>query len=149
MIGRALRAWRTWRRSRPFWGGLLIILGGSEILLSERVPLRVIVHVGPEGVAGFLLPVIMVLCGLLLWFNPQQRLFYSILVALMSLGTWVTSNLGGFVIGMVLGIVGASLAFGWTDQQRRTSGGIPGDETKPARRIAIAGWVVRGRSRPR
>jgi Family of unknown function (DUF6114) len=114
MIGRWWRAWRHWRRSRPFWGGLLIVLGAAEILLTERLPLRVILHLGVQGIAGYLLPVVMILCGLLLWFNPSQRVFYSILAVLLSLGTWVTSNLGGFIIGLVLGVVGGSLAFAWT-----------------------------------
>lgn len=105
---------RHWRRSRPFWGGLLVTLGGAEILVTERVPLRVFLHVGPQGIAGYLLPIVMVLCGLLLWFNPSQRIFYAILAVLLSLGTWVTSNLGGFIIGLLLGLVGGSLAFGWT-----------------------------------
>jgi len=31
--GRSLRAaFRAWRRSRPFWGGLLLVLGGLELL---------------------------------------------------------------------------------------------------------------------
>lgn len=106
-------AFRNWRRSRPFWGALLVNLGGLEILYSEKAPLKVVVHLGPLGVAGYLLPLIMLLCGLLLWFNPAQRTFYSILSVLLSLGTWITSNLGGFVIGLLLGVVGGSLAFGW------------------------------------
>lgn len=114
MIGHAWSAWRHWRRTRPFWGGLLIVLAGAEILLSERLPLRVILHLGVQGIAGYLLPAVMVLCGLLLWFNPAQRVFYSILAVVLSLGTWITSNLGGFVIGLVLGVVGGSLAFAWT-----------------------------------
>jgi hypothetical protein len=44
MIGRGRRAWRRWRRTRPFWGGLLILLAGAEILVTELVPLRVILH---------------------------------------------------------------------------------------------------------
>jgi Family of unknown function (DUF6114) len=108
------RGWRHWRRSRPFWGGLLITLGGAEILTSERAPLRVVLHFGVGGLAGLLVPVIMVICGLLLLFNPQQRLFYSILAVLMSLASWATSNLGGFLVGMILGLVGGSLAFAWT-----------------------------------
>lgn len=46
--------------------------------------------------AGHLLPTLMVLIGLLILFNPAQRLFYSILGVLLSLGTWPTSNLGAF-----------------------------------------------------
>ncbi len=121
----AWRAWRRWRRGRPFLGGLLIALGGAEILLTERVPLRVILHIGPEGVAGYLLPAVMVLCGLLLWFTPQQRVFYSVLAVLLSLGTWITSNLGGFVVGLALGVVGGSLAFGWAPGVRRRREAAP------------------------
>jgi hypothetical protein len=125
VIGRAWRSWRHWRRSRPFWGGLLILLAAAEILVTERVPIRIILHLGAEGIAGYLLPTVMVVCALLLWFNPQQRLFYSILTVLLSLGTWVTSNLGGFVVGMVLGVVGASLAFGWQVPVRTTDKSLP------------------------
>jgi Family of unknown function (DUF6114) len=125
VIGRAWRAWRHWRRSRPFWGGLLILLGAAEILVTERVPLRVILHIGPEGIAGYLLPIIMIVCGLLLWFNPQQRLFYSIIAVLVTLGTWITSNLGGFVLGLFLGVVGSSLAFGWRIPARTTEKSLP------------------------
>jgi hypothetical protein len=110
---RAWLAWRRWRRSRPFWGGLLVLFAGVEVLLTEKAPLPVIIHYGPQGVAGFLIPVVMVLCGLLLWFNPAQRAFYSILAVLLSLGTWITSNLGGFFIGLLFGMIGGSLAFAW------------------------------------
>ncbi|HEU5352971.1 MAG TPA: DUF6114 domain-containing protein [Actinocrinis sp.] len=111
---RAWVAFRHWRRSRPFWGGLLITAGGVEILFTEKAPLGVVLHVGTQGLAGYLLPAMMILCGLLLWFAPQQRTFYSVLSVLLALGTWLTSNLGGFLIGMVLGLIGGSLAFGWT-----------------------------------
>ena len=104
---------RGWRRSRPFWGGLFVILGGGEILFSEKAPLRVIVHFGLTGLAGYLIPSVMVLCGVLMVFNPAQRMFYSILAVLLALATWPTSNLGGFLIGMLLGLIGGSLGFAW------------------------------------
>jgi hypothetical protein len=109
----AFGAWYRWRHNRPFWGGLLVLLGGGEMLLSEQAPLPVVIHVGIEGLAGYLLPAILLLCGLLLWFSPEQRTFYSILAVLLSLGSWITSNLGGFFVGMALGLVGGSLAFAW------------------------------------
>jgi hypothetical protein len=117
---RAWAAWRRWRRTRPFWGGLLVILAGLEILLTVRTPLRVLIHVGPQGLAGYLVPTVMVLCGLLLWFTPAQRLFYSVVAVLMALTSWVTSNLGGFLVGLLLGLVGGSLAFAWAPGPRRS-----------------------------
>ncbi|MFE4518981.1 DUF6114 domain-containing protein [Kitasatospora sp. NPDC056783] len=108
---------RDWRGRRPFWGGLLVTLGGAEILFTLKAPLPVILHIGMEGLAGYLVPAVMVLCGLLILFNPAQRLFYSFVAVLASLGTWLTSNLGGFVIGMMLGVVGSCLTFGWLPDQ--------------------------------
>jgi hypothetical protein len=115
---------RGWRRTRPFWGGLIALLGGIEILLSERAPVAVVVHLGAQGLAGYVVPVVLVLCALLLWFNPAQRIFYSILAVLAALASFITSNLGGFVLGMLLGIVGGSLAFAW----------VPGEPPRPRRR---------------
>ncbi|MFJ3646486.1 DUF6114 domain-containing protein [Streptomyces murinus] len=116
------RSFRAWRARRPFWGGLLLALGGGEVLLTEKASLKVVMHIGMQGLAGYLLPVLMALLGLLVLFNPAQRLFYSILGVLASLGTWITSNLGGFFIGLLLGVVGSCLAFGWLpDQEPRVS----------------------------
>ncbi len=112
-VRRALFAFRRWRRTRPFWGGLLVILGGAEILLSERAPLPIVIHIGLQGLAGYLVPVILVLCGFLLLFHPVQQTFYAILAILLSLGSWITSNLGGFFVGMLLGLIGGSMAFAW------------------------------------
>ncbi|XVU28549.1 DUF6114 domain-containing protein [Actinoplanes sp. CA-054009] len=102
-----------WRRARPFWGGLLVTLAGAEILVSVKAPLPVVIHVGMQGLAGFLVPMVLLLCGLLLIFSPAQRLFYSLVAAALSLGSWLTSNLGGFILGMVLGLIGSALAFAW------------------------------------
>ncbi|MGW3812410.1 DUF6114 domain-containing protein [Streptomyces sp. NPDC005046] len=109
---------RQWRAHRPFWGGLLLALAGAEILLTEKASLKVVMHIGMQGLAGYLLPTMMLLCGLLILFNPAQRLFYSLLGILLSLGTWLTSNLGGFFIGLLLGAVGSCLTFGWLPDQK-------------------------------
>jgi Family of unknown function (DUF6114) len=109
--------WRSWRHSRPFWGGLFVILGGTVTILTERSPLPLVIHLGIQGAAGYLLPIVLVLCGLLLWFNPAQRTFYGILAVLLALGTWITSNLGGFLVGMLLGLVGGSLAVAWEPRE--------------------------------
>jgi hypothetical protein len=115
-------AFRAWRADRPFPGGLLLVLGGAEILLTERASLKVVLHIGMQGLAGYLLPALMVVCGLLILFNPAQRLFYSITGVLLTLGTWLTSNMGGFFIGLLLGIVGSCMTFGWLpDQEPRVS----------------------------
>lgn len=110
-------AFRSWRADRPFWGGMLLALGGAEVLLTMKASMKVVLHVGMQGLAGYLLPALMVLLGLLILFNPTQRLFYSITGVLVALGTWLTSNLGGFFVGLLLGGVGSCLAFGWLPDQ--------------------------------
>jgi hypothetical protein len=100
----------------------LLALGGGWILLTEKASLKVVMHIGMQGLAGYLLPTLMALLGLLILFNPSQRLFYSITGILVSLGTWLTSNLGGFFLGLLLGATGCCLAFGWLpDQEPRVS----------------------------
>ena len=111
---RAWRAFKEWRRRRPFWGGLLILLAGAEMFLTEIAPLHVVVHLGVEGLAGEAVPVVLALCGLLLIFAPEQRLFYSIVAMLATVASWITSNLGGFILGLILGLLGCALAFAWT-----------------------------------
>ncbi|MFE2493465.1 DUF6114 domain-containing protein [Streptomyces scopuliridis] len=112
-----MRAFTAWRRRRPFWGGALLLLGGVEILLTEQASISVVLQAGAGGIAAYLLPLVMAVCGLLVLFNPGQRLFYSVIGVLVTLGTWVTSNLGGFFVGMLLGVIGSSLAFGWLPDQ--------------------------------
>ncbi|MFF4396324.1 DUF6114 domain-containing protein [Streptomyces sp. NPDC001480] len=108
---------RQWRGGRPFVGGLLLVLGGAEILVTMKAPLPVILHVGMQGLAGYLLPTLMLILGLLILFSPAQRIFYSITGVLLSLGSWMTSNLGGFIVGLVLGVTGSCLTFGWLPDQ--------------------------------
>lgn len=117
-VRRARLAFRRWRRSRPFWGGLLILLGGGEILLTVKAPLPVIIHIGLQGTASYVVPLVLFVCGLLVWFNPAQRLFYGILALILALVSWLTSNLGGFFIGMLQGIIGACLVLAWSPKRR-------------------------------
>ncbi len=119
---RAVRAFRRWRRARPFWGGLLVLLGGLEILASERAPLPLVIHIGLQGLAGYLVPVLLVLVGVLLLFHPVQRLFYSLLAIVLALGSWITSNLGGFFAGLLLALIGGALAFAWQRDRRQPAG---------------------------
>jgi hypothetical protein len=93
---------------------LLVSLGGAEILLAVKAPLPVVLHVGMQGLVGYLVPVVLLLCGILLLANPAQRLFYSTIAALLTLASWATSNLGGFFLGLILGLIGSALAFAWT-----------------------------------
>ncbi|MFF4880931.1 DUF6114 domain-containing protein [Micromonospora sp. NPDC000668] len=116
--GGTAQVWRTfrrWQRSRPFWGGLLTALAGVEMFASTRMTLNGLsFSSGATGLLSLLIPAILVTCGLLLWLSPAQRLFYSIVAAVTAVYSLIGLNLGGFFVGLLLGIVGSALAFAWT-----------------------------------
>lgn len=123
---RAWSGWRAWRRSRPFWGGILLAAAGAELLLIP-LPMNsmgLILHIGTGGVLGILIGALLIVCALLIWFNPGQRVFYSIVAVLVSIAALIATNLGGFLLGTLLGVIGGSLAFAWTP--------APGDADQPA-----------------
>jgi uncharacterized protein DUF6114 len=126
-VPRGSRFW-NWRHARPFWGGLLVLVGGAEIFLTVMAPLPIVVHVGMQGFIGYLLPILLSALGALLIFNPQQHVFYSIVAAVLALASWLTSNLGGFVIGLLLAVVGSALAFAWSPDKHRA---VPATEADP------------------
>ncbi|MEV6582026.1 DUF6114 domain-containing protein [Streptomyces sp. NPDC051582] len=105
---------RAWRRTRPFWGGLLVVLGGAELLLVPLSPLTVLVSLGLGGIAAMGIGAALVVAGLFLWFLPQARAYVSVHALLLSVLSFPATNLGGLLVGMLLGITGSALAFGWT-----------------------------------
>ncbi|WP_206436490.1 DUF6114 domain-containing protein [Streptomyces sp. W1SF4] len=105
---------RAWRRTRPFWGGLLLVLGGAELLLVPLSPLTVLVSLGLGGIAAIGIGAALIVAGLFLWFLPQARAYVSVHALLLSVLSFVATNLGGFLVGMLLGIAGSALGFGWT-----------------------------------
>ena len=117
-FGRYWRAFREWRRARPFWGGLFLLLSGIEFYLSGHLDLLPVkVSFGAQAFLGWLIPIALVLCGLLTWFTPAQRAFYGILGAAISVAALIGLNLGGFFLGMLFGIVGGALAFSWAPDE--------------------------------
>ncbi|WP_246835430.1 DUF6114 domain-containing protein, partial [Micromonospora sp. MH33] len=113
--GGVWRGFHSWRRTRPFWGGLLTALAGLEMFASTRMTLNGLsFHSGSTGLYSLLIPVILLSCGLLLWFSPGQRLFYSIVAMVTTVYSLMGLNLGGFFLGLLLGIIGSALAFAWT-----------------------------------
>jgi hypothetical protein len=118
---------RAWRRTRPFWGGLLLLLAGLELVLIPlsgillHGAIKLVIYIGIGGVFGVLIGILLITCGLLLWFTPAHRTFYAVAGVVLAMLSFITSNLGGFFLGMLLGITGGSLAFGWTPREQWTA----------------------------
>jgi Family of unknown function (DUF6114) len=112
--GDVWRSFGRWRHRRPFWGCFFFILSGAELFFSANQSLGGIsLHLGPTGFLSYLLPLIMVICAVLCLITPAQRLFYGIIGLLAALYSFIGLNLGGFFIGMLLGIVGGALIIAW------------------------------------
>lgn len=115
-VARGWRGFSRWRWTRPFWGGLLLILAGLEMFASTQGGADInglAVHVGPSGYLSWLIPAVLVTCGLLVWLSPAQRVFYAVIGAVTSVFSLMAVNLGGFFLGLLLGAAGSVLAFGW------------------------------------
>nr|WP_237550420.1 DUF6114 domain-containing protein [Streptomyces sp. SID8354] len=125
-------ALRRWRRTRPFWAGLLLLLGGAELLLVPFAPLPVLVSLGLGGLAALGIGLALMVAGLFLWCTPSAHHYVSINALILSVLSFAATNLGGFLVGMGLGIAGSAMGFGWTSARRATGGG-PDPATPPDR----------------
>ncbi|MEV4294999.1 DUF6114 domain-containing protein [Microbispora rosea] len=123
-----------WRRSRPFWGGLLVLAAGLELLsipfATQALPL--VIQSGTVG-ATYLIALVLIILGLMVWLQPGQRAFLGVVAVLVSIASFVYANLGGFLIGMLLGLVGGALAVAWTPAETTEGGAAP---IEPAARPA-------------
>jgi Family of unknown function (DUF6114) len=134
-------SWQRWRRTRPFWGGLLLALGGLELIaiplsgVLGHGAIRLVIYIGIGGVFGVLIGALMITCGVLICVNPAHRTFYGIAGILLGILSFPASNLGGFFIGMLLAIAGGGIAFAWTplapDPDRPVVIGAPGESWEP------------------
>jgi hypothetical protein len=108
------RAFSAWRRSRPFVGGVLTVLAGAELFFSGQLDIgNIHVQLGIEGFQATLIPVLLVVLGVLTVVMPVHRIFYGVIALAVSVYSLIGVNLGGFMIGMLLGSVGGILVVSW------------------------------------
>jgi hypothetical protein len=112
---------RTWRRRRPFLGGLLTALGGIELFFSGQLDIgRIHVQLGIEGLQATIIPLVLVLLGVLAIAMPAHRIFYGVISLAVAVYSLVGVNLGGFFIGMLLAAVGGVLTVAWVPKADAT-----------------------------
>jgi hypothetical protein len=104
----------AWRRRRPFIGGVLTALAGVEMFYSGQLDVgKLHVQVGIEGLQASIIPVLLVLLGILAVTMPVHRIFYGVISLVVSVYSLIGVNLGGFIVGMLLGAVGGILIVAW------------------------------------
>ncbi|MEU6035915.1 DUF6114 domain-containing protein [Actinomadura sp. NPDC047616] len=122
---RVLSRTRSWTARRPFVAGCLLIAAGMEIAIVPVAGTGLVVHTGVGGHAAFLLGAFLAAMGVTLWCAPEQRLIIAVLAVTAALAAFVMANLGGFLLGSLLAITGASFGYAWTEPPPTTR---PSDE---------------------
>jgi hypothetical protein len=111
----------VWCGQRPWLAGLVTLAAGLTITLVPNADVSVVILPGVAGLSGFVLGSLIIAGGLFLILSPPIHGLIGIAVVLLSLVSFISSNLGGLLVGMVLGIVGGSLGFGWQPPDRHPS----------------------------
>jgi hypothetical protein len=121
----ARRTIRAFRRTRPFWGGLWLLIGGWLVLRLSMVSAHIVVAGGMTGAGGWLTGGGMILCGLAAWAAPSQRYVVGIVGVLLAISSLVVSNLGGLFVGMAAGILGGAMTLAWGPKRPMRPPAIP------------------------
>jgi hypothetical protein len=110
-------AFRAWRWQRPFWAGLLTLLGGLPIIYFPYANLTMgqltIRMSTTAGSGSLIIGVLLVVLGLTMWFQSAVRVFAGVATILLGLVSLVVSNFGGFLVGFLLALFGGGLAVSW------------------------------------
>lgn len=115
------RGFRTWRGNRPFWAGLFTILGGLPIAYFPYANMHLgnmtIAMSTTAGAGSLIIGVLLVTLGLTMWFHHIVRVFAGVAAILLALISIPVANIGGFIVGFVLSLLGGALSIAW----------VPGD----------------------
>lgn len=118
-LAEARLMFRAFRHTRPFWGGLWTILAGIWIIRSMSFSMVLVLNGGWDYASGYVLGGGMVAFGLMAWVAPIYKNLAGIAAFLLAIGAFPAANLGGFLLGSIVGIFGSSLIWAWGDKLPR------------------------------
>ena len=122
----ARERFKTWRGQRPFIPGLLLVLSGAVMLAPAYLTIHVsdlLVMISTiSGVSTLLIGAVLIMFGIGMWLQPLAAPYLGVLAILVAIIALPTSNIGGFVVGSLLGIVGGALGLGWEDRDEKPRG---------------------------
>ena len=116
----------TWRKQRPFLPGLLVVLSGVVMLAPAYFTIRVsdllVMIATISGVSTLLIGAALIMFGIGIWLQPFAAPYLGVMSILVAIIALPTSNLGGFVVGSLLGIIGGALGLAWEDADATPKG---------------------------
>ncbi|WP_031485709.1 DUF6114 domain-containing protein [Streptomyces bicolor] len=108
---------RDWRGTRPFWAGLFTLLGGVPIAYFPYATLKLgtmsLTMATTAGAGSLIIGILLVTLGLTMWFQQVTRVFAGVAAIILALVSLVVSNIGGFIVGFLLAMIGGALAISW------------------------------------
>jgi hypothetical protein len=132
LLAAGWRWFAAFRRTRPFWGGLWMILAGLWIVRAMNFSIGLALTGGWSFAAGYVMGGGLILFGLVAWVAPHYRTLTGLVGFLIAVGAFPTANLGGYLVGSVLGVIGASMVWAWGEKKPRRERSrrrrIPGPE---------------------
>ncbi|MDQ0774429.1 hypothetical protein QF026_002895 [Streptomyces aurantiacus] len=131
---------RAWRGGRPFWAGLFILLAGFPIAYFPYANLQIghltLAMSTTAGAGSLIIGVLLGVLGISLWYQKHVRVFAGVAAILLGLVSIPVANLGGFLIGFLLALIGGGMAVSWVpgeepganpaETDRTDKGGAPG-----------------------
>ncbi|EFG09400.1 Integral membrane protein, partial [Streptomyces clavuligerus] len=134
------RRFHDWRGQRPFWAGLFTLLGGIPIAYFPYASLSLgdlsISMATTAGAGSLIIGVLLVTLGLTMWFHHIVRVFAGVASILLALISLPIANLGGFVVGFLLALVGGGMSLSW----------VPGEPLSAEDAVVAPGAAEGGRT---
>lgn len=128
------RNFRSWRGDRPFWAGLYVLLAGFPIVYFPYAHLQIghlTMAMGTPGGAGSLIiGVLLGVLGVSLWFQKHVRTFAGVAAILLGLVSIPVANLGGFLVGFLLAMIGGAMAVAWVPGEPGEEKGAPAHKSE-------------------
>ncbi|MEU3828171.1 hypothetical protein GT045_25975 [Streptomyces sp. SID486] len=130
---------RAWRGTRPFWAGLLVMIGGFFILYFPYAHLQLghltLAMGTPGGSSSLIIGVLLIVLGIIFWFQQHMRVFGGAAAILLALVSLPMSNFGGFIVGFLCALTGGAMAVSWAPgapaKQQPSAEAAPGEGGAP------------------
>ena len=142
------QSFRMWRWQRPFWAGLLTLLGGVPIIYIpyadpslDQLSFRLATTTGS---GSLIIGVLLFVLGLTMWFQPHSRVFAGVAAILLALVSLVVSNFGGLVVGFLLALVGGAMGVSWVPVKDQPSASEGTADSPPGPAPAVPGPAPAG-----
>lgn len=108
---------RLWRRTRPFWGSVWMIVA-ALILLAFPLSLLQFAFLANTLWASLVIGGLLLMMGLIQLFLPSYTVITGSIGMVLSLVSFITNTFGGLALGMLLGVIGCALSIAWRPVKR-------------------------------